>query len=140
MSFSRIAVLGLGKVGHLAAELLQDGGFAVTGIDTRPSEARVPVIARDLADPDALTQALSGFEAVLSCLPYALNRAVAYEPRLLAGRMRTAIAWTTASSVVAVIEMVRTGALPSRGFLKQEDIPFAPYLATRTGRHFEVTR
>jgi saccharopine dehydrogenase (NAD+, L-lysine-forming) len=354
MSFSRIAVLGLGKVGHLAAELLQDGGFAVTGIDTRPSEARVPVIARDLADPDALTQALSGFEAVLSCLPYALNRAVAdaahahglhyfdltedvpttrhirklaqtstgimapqcglapgfvgivgadlagrfdkvrsirlrvgalprhptgllgyafnwspegvvneylndcevieegqhkwvsamewvetiyvdgvrleafttsgglgtmcetfagrvdnldyktmrypghvelmnfffhellmreqrdlagkvlthakppvdddvvyvhvaaegwsegmllrkefvraYEPRLLAGRMRTAIAWTTASSVVAVIEMVRTGALPSRGFLKQEDIPFAPYLATRTGRHFEATR
>ena len=35
MSFSKVAVLGLGKVGHLAAELLQGAGFEVTGIDAR---------------------------------------------------------------------------------------------------------
>ena len=35
MSFNKIAVLGLGKVGHLAAELLVESGFSVTGIDAR---------------------------------------------------------------------------------------------------------
>lgn len=56
-----------------------------------------------------------------------------YTPIELAGRRRTAIAWTTASSVVAVIEMVRDAILPNAGFLKQEDIPLAAFLKTRTG-------
>jgi saccharopine dehydrogenase-like NADP-dependent oxidoreductase len=60
----------------------------------------------------------------------------AYYPIDIAGKSRTAIAWTTAGSVVAVIEMVRDGALPQRGFLKQEEIPLEPYLATQTGRRF----
>jgi saccharopine dehydrogenase-like NADP-dependent oxidoreductase len=60
----------------------------------------------------------------------------AYYPIEIAGKMRTAIAWTTSASVVAVIEMVRNGALPGQGFLKQEDIPLAPYLATRTGSYY----
>ncbi len=64
----------------------------------------------------------------------------AYYPVEVAGRMRTAIAWTTSSSVVAVIEMVRDGHAAAVGFLKQEDIPLAPYLATRTGRLFETGR
>lgn len=59
-----------------------------------------------------------------------------YYPLEIAGRRRTAIAWTTSASVVAVIEMVRSGALPQQGFLKQEDIPLAPYLETRTGNHY----
>lgn len=58
----------------------------------------------------------------------------AYKPKTLAGSPQTAIAWTTAGSVVAVIEMVRTGTLPNHGFLKQEDIPLADFLATKTGR------
>jgi saccharopine dehydrogenase-like NADP-dependent oxidoreductase len=61
----------------------------------------------------------------------------AYVPREIGGRMRTAIAWTTSASVVAVVEMVRDQMLPRSGFLKQEDIPFAAFLATRTGRLFE---
>jgi len=60
----------------------------------------------------------------------------AYRPIQLAGGMQRAIAWTTSSSVVAVIELVRDGVLPQRGFLKQEEIPFAPFIATRTGRLF----
>ena len=78
MGFTTIAVLGLGKVGHLAAELLTDAGFEVTGFDSR----RVPDAAfsarqSDFSDGAALAAALDGQEAVLSCLPYALNKAVA---------------------------------------------------------------
>jgi saccharopine dehydrogenase-like NADP-dependent oxidoreductase len=56
-----------------------------------------------------------------------------YRPIEIAGAQQTAIAWTTSASVVAVIEMVRDGTLPDSGFLKQEDIPLAAFLATRTG-------
>jgi hypothetical protein len=34
--------------------------------------------------------------------------------------------------------MVRGGALPAQGFLKQEEIPLAPYLATRTGNYYAI--
>ena len=57
-----------------------------------------------------------------------------YYPVEIGGKARTAIAWTTAGSVAAVIELVRSGALPRNGFLKQESIPLEPFLATRTGR------
>lgn len=60
----------------------------------------------------------------------------AYKPVEQAGRMRTAIAWTTASSVVAIVEMVRDGTLPGSGFLKQESVPLEAFLATRTGRFY----
>jgi saccharopine dehydrogenase-like NADP-dependent oxidoreductase len=60
----------------------------------------------------------------------------AYRPIEIAGRQRTAIAWTTASSVAAVIEMVATGDLPQRGFIKQEDIPLDSFLQTKPGRRF----
>ena len=56
-----------------------------------------------------------------------------YKPIDIAGAQHTAIAWTTAGSVVAVIEMVRDGTLPDHGFLKQEDIPLDAFLATETG-------
>jgi len=56
-----------------------------------------------------------------------------YRPIEIAGERQTAIAWTTSSSVVAIIEMVRDGTLPTSGFLKQEDIPLKAFLATPTG-------
>jgi saccharopine dehydrogenase-like NADP-dependent oxidoreductase len=59
-----------------------------------------------------------------------------YRPVEVAGGRQTAIAWTTSASVVAVIEMVRDGALPGRGFLKQEDIPLEAFLGTKTGTLF----
>ena len=61
----------------------------------------------------------------------------AYYPQEINGKRRTAIAWTTSASVVAVIEMVRAGTLPSKGFIKQEDIALAPWEATRTGALYE---
>ncbi len=78
MSFAKVAVLGLGKVGHLAAELLAGSGFDVTGIDSRPLPgAPFPVRTADLTNVAGLQDVLRGQEAVLSCLPYHLNKAVA---------------------------------------------------------------
>jgi saccharopine dehydrogenase-like NADP-dependent oxidoreductase len=62
----------------------------------------------------------------------------AYRPIKVAGGVQTAIAWTTSSSVVAIIELVRDGVLPQQGFLKQEEVPLAKFLATPTGRLFEA--
>jgi len=59
-----------------------------------------------------------------------------YYPREIAGRFRTAIAWTTSASACAVIELVSSGALPGAGFVKQEDIPLEPFLKTRNGALF----
>jgi saccharopine dehydrogenase (NAD+, L-lysine-forming) len=58
----------------------------------------------------------------------------AYYPIEIKGESRTAIAWTTAASVAAVIEMARSGALPPKGFIKQESIPLERFLETRTGQ------
>jgi saccharopine dehydrogenase-like NADP-dependent oxidoreductase len=59
-----------------------------------------------------------------------------YKPLMIAGKSRTAIAWTTAGSVVSVIELVREGKLPAKGFLKQEDISLDALLSTRTGSFY----
>lgn len=61
-----------------------------------------------------------------------------FKPRVLVGSQRTAIAWTTAGSVVAVIEMVSAGLLPQKGFLKQEEIPFDAFASTRTGSLYAI--
>ena len=79
MSFSKIAVLGLGKVGLLAANLLHEEGLTVTGCDQRApaDEQRFAVKALDVASASDLSAELSQQEAVLSCLPYHLNKHVA---------------------------------------------------------------
>jgi len=58
-------------------------------------------------------------------------------PREVAGTTARAIAWTTASSVVAVIDLVRDGVLPRQGFLRQEQVPLDAFLRTPTGSLFE---
>ena len=73
-----ILVLGLGKVGHLVAELLHLSGFKVTGADVAPPAGRpFATITLDVEDQAAIAQALQGQDAVLSCLPYRFNLAVA---------------------------------------------------------------
>ncbi|MDH3293448.1 MAG: saccharopine dehydrogenase NADP-binding domain-containing protein [Acidimicrobiia bacterium] len=62
-----------------------------------------------------------------------------FRPIEVEGRPATAIAWTTAGSVAAVIEMVQRGLLPSRGFVKQEEIPFDAFCSTPTGRLFAAS-
>ena len=57
-----------------------------------------------------------------------------YKPLEIAGRSRTAIMWTTAAAIVAVVEMVAKNQLPQKGFVKQEEIPLDLFLKTSTGR------
>lgn len=57
-----------------------------------------------------------------------------YEPREIDGQRWRAISWTTAASAVAVVELVASGTLPRRGFVRQEDIDLDAFLATPTGR------
>ena len=74
-----IAVLGLGAVGELAASLLHETGFAVTGVDTQlPDHPLAFACTRASATVrNELAAVLSGCDAVLSCLPYHLNKDVA---------------------------------------------------------------
>jgi saccharopine dehydrogenase (NAD+, L-lysine-forming) len=59
-----------------------------------------------------------------------------YDPLKIAGRIYPAILWTTAASIASVVEMANRGALPARGFVKQENIPLAGFLRTMHGRFF----
>jgi saccharopine dehydrogenase (NAD+, L-lysine-forming) len=75
----KIAVLGLGKVGTLAAKLLHEGGFEVVGFDSRTSHQSLPFELRAInVETDAgAGDATRGFDAVLSCLPYRINKRIA---------------------------------------------------------------
>jgi saccharopine dehydrogenase (NAD+, L-lysine-forming) len=76
---NRIAVLGIGGVGELAARLLVRTGFEVTGVDVAVPDRVLPFpVLEGSADSEvALKPVLEGQDAVLSCLPYHLNKAVA---------------------------------------------------------------
>ena len=73
-----IRVIGLGKVGELVATLLGDSGFSVIAYDSRHREG-LPFETRvlDVRDGAAVRAALTGGDAVVSCLPYHLNLGVA---------------------------------------------------------------
>ena len=75
----RIAVLGLGRVGTLAATLLHETGFDVVGFDVQPPHDKVPfrVTRKSVASEKAARALLGDFDAVLSCLPYHLNLGIA---------------------------------------------------------------
>jgi saccharopine dehydrogenase-like NADP-dependent oxidoreductase len=60
----------------------------------------------------------------------------AFYPIKIQGQMWRAISWTTAASLVAVIELVAKGVLPQKGFIKQEEIPFQEFLKTQSGQLF----
>ena len=79
MPLQKIAVLGLGKVGTLAAKLLHQGGFDVTGFDSRRPHESLPfaVHTADLVADDGVRAATQGFDAVLSCLPFRINKQIA---------------------------------------------------------------
>jgi saccharopine dehydrogenase-like NADP-dependent oxidoreductase len=54
--------------------------------------------------------------------------------QVLAGQMRSAIQITTASSLCAMLDLLAAGALPQRGFVRQEEVPLAAFLGNRFGR------
>jgi len=54
--------------------------------------------------------------------------------REIGGRMLSAIQITTASSLCAVLDLLAEGRLPATGFVRQEEIALADFLANRFGR------
>ena len=76
---NKIAVLGLGAVGELAATMLDRSKFSVTGVDLQPPGQRLPfdVVTESVDDRAELAAVLEKQDAVLSCLPYHLNIGVA---------------------------------------------------------------
>lgn len=59
-----------------------------------------------------------------------------YKPIPIHDQPHTAISWTTAASITAVVELVSNGTLPQQGFVKQEEIPLHAFLGTPTGALF----
>lgn len=74
----RVAVVGLGNVGRLIADMLVERGFEVWEVDVderRVAGERASVM--DVSDPAALEELFAGIDAVVSCLPYYLNAVIA---------------------------------------------------------------
>jgi len=58
--------------------------------------------------------------------------------REIAGRMTSAIQITTAGAICAVLDMLRDGAVRSVGFVRQEEITLADFLANRFGSAYAM--
>ena len=56
--------------------------------------------------------------------------------KTLGTRLYSAIQITTAAGVCAMVDLVRGGELPGRGFVRQEDADLERFLANRFGRHY----
>lgn len=59
--------------------------------------------------------------------------------RELSGRVWSAIQITTASGICAVLDMLASGALQQKGFIRQEDISLSDFLANRFGRNYALS-
>ena len=76
-SIERIAVIGLGKVGSLVGVLLARTGYTVTGIDGQEKNLPFETQVADVSDESILGSLIDGNDAVVACLPYHLNLAIA---------------------------------------------------------------
>ena len=80
LKIEKILVLGMGKVGSLVATLLSDQ-FEVVGADVNKPhydhEVDYKTISLDVSNEDEFTKVLKNFDAVVSALPYFLNKEVA---------------------------------------------------------------
>lgn len=54
----------------------------------------------------------------------------------IGGKLWSAIQITTAAGVCAMVDLLRDGRLPQRGFVRQEDAGLSDVLANRFGRHY----
>lgn len=76
----KVLVIGMGKVGTLVGVLLSNS-FKVIGLDkNKPAyNLSLPfeIIQGDVSDLSVLKANLKGFDAVVSCMPYYLNKSIA---------------------------------------------------------------
>lgn len=75
---ARIAVVGLGNVGRLIADMLVERGFEVREIDADESRATgEDASVMDVSDVAALEKVFADVDAVICCLPYYLTAGTA---------------------------------------------------------------
>ena len=56
--------------------------------------------------------------------------------QLIDGEMWSGIQITTAAGITGIVDMVRSGQLPQKGFLKMEDVDYAQFLQNRFGKYY----
>jgi saccharopine dehydrogenase-like NADP-dependent oxidoreductase len=56
--------------------------------------------------------------------------------RRVNGKLFSAIQLTTAAGVCAMVDLMATGQIPDRGFVRQEEISLEAFLGNRFGRHY----
>lgn len=62
----------------------------------------------------------------------------AYYPVEIDGKTWSAISWTTAASVCAIVELVHNGTIANKGFIKQETISLEAFHKTKNGRLYNM--
>lgn len=95
-------------------------------------EAAIPVTMQDVVL--VFVTVTGQREGRLTQESYA-NKVYAHE---IDGRVWSAIQITTAAGICAVVDLMREGTIPDRGFVRQEDVPLGAFLANRFGRHYET--
>jgi len=56
--------------------------------------------------------------------------------RTIGGRLFSAIQITTAAGICAMVDMMRDGLLPQKGFVRQEEADLERFLANRFGQYY----
>ena len=56
--------------------------------------------------------------------------------KTVGGKLYSAIQVTTAAGICAMVDMMRDGTLPARGFVRQEEADLDKFLANRFGQHY----
>jgi saccharopine dehydrogenase-like NADP-dependent oxidoreductase len=108
--------LGLGRRRELLKEVL---------------EAAVPVTVQDVV---LIFVTATGFRAG-RLIQESLAKKI--YSREIGGVMRSAIQVTTAAGMCALVDLVRSQALPQRGLVRQEHVPLPAFLANRFGKYYQ---
>ena len=56
--------------------------------------------------------------------------------KTVGGKLYSAIQVTTAAGICAMVDMMREGLLPGRGFVRQEEADLERFLSNRFGQHY----
>jgi len=112
--------------------------FEELGLRDRHELAGELLVAAKPPVNDDIVYLHAAVEGVKEGQPFRENYVRGYKPIEIGGRMWRAISWTTAASIVAVVELVSDGRLPQTGFIKQEDIVLEDLFSTQAGARFET--
>lgn len=105
--------------------------------DRRELAGEILVAAKPPVNDD-IVYLHAAVEGIKEGHPFRENYVRGYKPIEICGRTWRAISWTTAASIVAVVELVSEGRLPQTGLIKQEDIVLEDLFSTQAGSRFET--